>query len=342
LKGSKIQDLHSWDSWKVHNFNNSYQNKILLLDSVQGIEENDFFPKLIRQRTKPNIDIISKLNLTDDIKNADFALVPHRWIDIMYDTNYLKYLNSVAKNIPLFIVNNGDVSPRCDLPNTIELRAFLHPWESCFRKIVFPWPIIPRNFSIRGWKPVPRITFMGYVPRLGPGSLLSHNLRSITKPIRSSTYVNRKVTIVRLNKMKKKFNVEIVQRSSFSALNSNLSWEIISNEYDALLSKSDYVLCPRGFGNSTARLYEVISSGATPILIESGSELPKVHTTSFWDENVLRVNLFSNWRRAIMEDWTKLEKNGTYSKRQIRSNEIFNSELEINVYLMKLFSKYLK
>lgn len=258
----------------------------------------------------------------------------------MHMNDYLYYLNSVAKKIPLLILNTGDRSPKCNLPNTLELRHFLHPWENNFRKIILPWPVVGADFTIRDWKPIPKISFMGFVPRIGMGSFFGQNFRGITKPIKSSVYINRKFTTYRISKMRKIFDVELVKRTTFSALNSNQNWNTLNNEYSESLANSDYVFCPRGFANSSARLYEVISSGATPIVITSGNGFPKIYSKDFWIENVLNLSLFSNWSRAIKEDWNNLRHDSSYTMRQVQSNRIFISELEINSYLNNLFRKY--
>lgn len=59
-EGTKIQNLLNWGFWKLQNSNNFYQNRILLLDKILSIEENEIFPKLNRQPTKPEINLVTK------------------------------------------------------------------------------------------------------------------------------------------------------------------------------------------------------------------------------------------------------------------------------------------
>jgi hypothetical protein len=239
-------------------------------------------------------------------------------------------------------MNNGDISPKVNLPNTLEFRTFLHPWENSFRKIVLPYGAKEREFSLREWKPVPTITFMGYIPKLSLGSLLGKNLSGLSSPIKSSVYLNRNISALKLKHIGPKFRVEIKKRKEFTAYRSNPNLQLHMKEFQESLDKSDYVLCPRGSGNFSVRFYEVLSSGVTPILIDSGSKLPIIAKNEFWKTNVINLTLFQNWSTKIMKDWFYLQTNDNYTKRQISNREIFLNELNIKSYVLSLFKNYLK
>ncbi len=58
---------------------------------------------------------------------------------------------------------------------------------------------------------------------------------------------------------------------------SNWSPTISSNQIDIFLdatSKSKFVLCPRGYGNTSFRLYEVMQMGAIPVYVSDEHALP--------------------------------------------------------------------
>ncbi len=46
------------------------------------------------------------------------------------------------------------------------------------------------------------------------------------------------------------------------------------DEFDANLNDGDYALCVRGVGNFSARLYEALSFGRIPVLVDTGGVLP--------------------------------------------------------------------
>jgi hypothetical protein len=112
-------------------------------------------------------------------------------------------------------------------------------------------------------------------------------------------------------------------------------------EYQENLSQSDYILCPRGFGNVSIRFYETLSSGATPLLIDSGTKLPELIDSNFWQSNILVLKLFSDWAKIIWKDWEHLGKSDNYMNRQLRNEKVFSSELYLQKYAEKIFSGYI-
>ena len=340
----KLNPAHQleWSKWDLYSKNIDYNFNINIAKEIPGVSKNELFPRSSLHPTLPDINLISKLRLTSNIGDADYVLVPHAWRDIKNDKGYLVYLKNLSRQTPLLIVNSGDASSKCTLENVIELRMFLHPWEKSNRKIVLPYPVKEKDFVIRKWKPIPRISFMGYVPKLGPGSLFGENFQGLTKPVKSSVYINRKISISKLNKLHSEFDVLIEKRSSFTAYSSNPSLKMRISEYDIELTKSDYVLCPRGFGNTSIRFFETLCAGATPILINSGGANPVINNNDFWSRNVVNVKLLEKWQSHILNDWSFLGQGKNYEDRQVQNNKTFITELKFEVYLEALFMRYLK
>jgi hypothetical protein len=337
-----IENLLNQYSRSLYRKNLHSNNSIFIAKEINGLPRNELFPRSVSHPTIPNIALISKLNVTDNPSEADYILVPHSWRNILNNRDYLRYLNELSENTPVLIVNSGDVSPRCTLKNKLELRTFLHPWESSDYKIVLPYPVKKKQFIIRKWKPIPRISFIGYIPKIGFGSLFGENIQGILKPIKSSVYLNRKIASLRLKSLSPKFEVLFKPRLTFTAFASNPDGQKHMSEYDKELSISDYILCPRGFGNTSIRFFETICSGATPILIDSSGQFPKIADNKFWENNVLKVGLFKNWERSILRDWANLGIGDNYNLRQFQNNKTFIEQLNFETYLEKLFDQYLK
>ena len=337
----EISNLLDWQKWSLHkkNYLNNYQ--IYLSPEIEGIPRHELFPRTTPHPTLPDTDLISRLKLTSSLENSDYVLVPHAWRHIKGNANYLAYLHKLSKETPILIVNSGDVSSRCNLSNTIQLRTFLHPWEKIERKIVLPYPVKGKIFKIRKWKPEPTISFMGYVPKLGPGSFFGENIQGLLRPIKSSVYLNRKLSTRKLEKLTFVFDVKLKKRSSFTAYSSNPNLGKLTEEYNSELNSADYILCPRGAGNTSIRFYESFSAGRTPILVDSGGSFPEIKTKNFWSCNLVTVNLFRSWTKQILDDWLDLSNGNAYEVRQIENNKIFSEELEFNKYLDKLFQRYL-
>jgi len=336
-----INTLLSWDKWGLLNSNKNYNYKLFVAQEIIGIKYNVFYNNKIDYNLKPVTDIMGKLRITTNIQECDYILVPHPWVYIYKNKQYVSYLNKLSQEKPLLIVNTDDISPNCKIQNTLEFRTFLHPKENRFRKIIIPYPAIKKKSVIRKWKTKPIISFIGFVPDLSLGSLTSLSKSFIKSPIASSVYLNRKLGTLKLKKLQGDFTIKVIQRKSFTLQTSNLNLFKHINEYEENLRQSDYILCPRGFGNVSIRFYETISSGATPILIDSGSELPIVSNSLFWENNIVKVKLFADWRKIILEDWNKLSHSDNYLIRQNENINIFSRELDLQQYLELIFSKYL-
>lgn len=327
-------------SWTLYNESGFGKNKIFLANAIPGLKKNFLYQEYEPNQFKPKIQIISRIRLAESYADSDFVLVPHPWIAIKKNHHYLDYLKNIANKVPLIIANSDDVSPKCNLPNTIELRSFLHPKEDSFRKIIFPYPAKKVEFITRTWTTIPTVSFMGFVPRLGLGSLTSKSRSFVKSPINSSVYLNRKISVFKLQKMSDQIKVICVPRPSFTLLSDNINLHLHTEEYKKNLQESDYIVCPRGFGNTSIRFYESLSSGATPILIKSGSQLPEI-SNSFWNTNILQVNLFSNWENLILDDWSNLRYKNNYYERQLANSQFFNQELYFEKFALNVFSNYI-
>ena len=331
----------TWDRWGLFNQNKHYCFKVFIAKEIPGVRKN-FLSSVDKQSDfKPTIDLISLLNISKSLDDSDFILVPHSWTLIKNNATYRRYLVSLSKSLPLLVENSGDISPRCDLPNTLQLRSFLHPKENDYRKIILPYSAKHQNFKIRDWKPIPQVSFMGFVPKISLGSLTTKSYSFVHSPLKSSVYLNRKLAVRKLKKLKNKFEIVCTERAMFTLLLDNPNFDLHIKEYQENLSQSDYILCPRGFGNISIRFYETLSSGATPLLIESGTKLPELNDNNFWHSNILVLNLFSDWANKIKEDWEYLGKGDNYLNRQLRNEQVFSSELYLQKYVEKVFTDYL-
>jgi hypothetical protein len=290
---------------------------------------------------KPYLNLVSELNKTDSVSEADYVFVPHPWVSIKKNNEYTEYLTKLSEKTPLLIANTDDTSPSCNLPNSLEFRTFLHPRESEYRKIVLPYPSKSKEFKVRTWKPIPTISFMGYVPKLSLGSLTSMSPSFLHSPIKSSVYLNRKISIRKLKNLSKDLKVICIERHMFTPSNTNKDFVVHSSEYEKNLLESDYILCPRGFANTSIRFYETLSAGATPVLINSGTNLPELVDSKFWNNNIISVNLFGNWLSQIKKDWEYLSKGSNYLSRQSYNRQVFCNELDLLKFAEKIFSLYL-
>jgi hypothetical protein len=330
-----------WGNWGLYNHNKNYNFKVFFAKEVKNIKKNLFYFDPETHLIKPYINLVSQLNKTESVSEADYVFVPHPWVSIKKNKEYTDYLTKLSEKTPLLISNTDDTSPSCNLPNSLEFRTFLHPRESKYRKVIVPYPSKTKQFKIRSWKPIPTISFIGYVPKLSFGSLTSMSTSFLHSPIKSSVYLNRKISARKLKNLSNDLNVICIERHMFTPLKTNKDFSAHSAEYEKNLLESDYVLCPRGFGNTSIRFYEALSAGATPVLIKSGANLPELVDSMFWENNIISVNLFENWLSQIKKDWEYLSKSNNYSNRQSYNRQMFCNELDLHKFSEKIFSPYL-
>ena len=327
--------------WELKWCSQNFTYSIFIANEVHKLKRNFLYANLDPYDFKPPINILPKVKVTSDISQADFVLVPHPWVYIKHNYEYKKYLKYLSNFCPLLVANSDDISPKCDLPNTVQLRSFLHPKENDFRKIIFPYPVKSQVFSLRSWKTSPTISFLGFIPKLTIGSLTSKSMSFPLSPIRSSVYLNRRIAALKLQNLQKNFKVIFQPKSKFTLLPENMNLNFDIQQYKENMLESDYILCPRGFGNTSMRFFETLSSGATPLLIESGTKLPNLDDNEFWKKNIISLSLFSNWTKAIKEDWKLMSIGDNYTKRQLQNREVFKSQLDFQVFAEKFFSGYL-
>jgi hypothetical protein len=293
------------------------------------------------QQLRSSINGWGRLNTTDKPSLADFALVPHEVAKLINNKDYIQQLKRLSTDLPLVVFNTGDKSPNLNFRNVLQIRTFLHPWESQNNKIVVPYPAEPKKLEFRDWSDIPTISFMGYVPRLSVGSLFGNSFRSLRHPIKSSVFLNRRIVTHRLHSMSGKLNVRLCARSSFSGNKSAWGFEKLQIEFEQDLIASDYVFCPRGFGNTSIRFFETLSAGRIPVTINTNTPLPVLSSGYLWEDYALNLNMFDNWEGKILDHWNSQVRRDTYHQRQLKASNLFYSDLEYRKVLKNLFEDYL-
>lgn len=94
-------------------------------------------------------------------------------------------------------------------------------------------------------------------------------------------------TRVKIFKMKHPKNSLIIQRKQwhFNEVNANIKLHE-KNEYEDVLLRTRFSLCPRGVGASTLRFWESLKAGSIPVLIADDMSLPAGFD---WNRCVVRI-----------------------------------------------------
>lgn len=320
----------------------AHSANLFIAREIPGLPKIDIFLEAKLPPRRKQINLAKNLRLTKFLSNACLVVIPHEWALIRGNRAYVNYLKSLSQFKTLLIFNTGDVSPKVFIPNSVEIRTFLHPGEKSSNKIIVPYPIAIRDFERRKLSETPTISFMGFVPNLSIGSFVGLNGFSMLHPIMSSPFLVRKISIFKLKRLKSKFQVNLVVRKKFTSVYKNIDFDRHSVEFQKQLYMSDYVLCPRGFGNTSMRFYETISAGRRPILIQTLGQLPKINQQEGWSKHVLIVRLFSNWTRLILKDWQELaESENDYEAWQMKQRNFFREELSFEQYLARVFDDFI-
>ncbi len=314
--------------------------KIYFSEFLTNIKLVDIFPKEVAPPRGVQSSIYRQLLTTNHLAEASLILVPHEWQDIRHNWDYINMLQKISTRTPIVIFNTGDVSPPVNIKNAIQIRTFLHPGETSARKIIIPYPVLRREFKLREWSAIPRVGFMGHVPNLSPGSLVSRPRPSFRYPIKSSAFLSRRLSIKKLRNLVPELDVDLIVRPTFTALHKNKNLLAHSDEFQDQLFNCDYILCPRGYGNTSIRFYEALSAGRTPILVDSAGGMPRLNEGQNWRNHIVSVDLRENWTELILQDWDNLSKGKNYFTRQLSNLELFNSVLDFDSYMMQLFSDY--
>ena len=161
----------------------------------------------------------------------------------------------------------------------------------------------------------PTISFVGFMPVNSLGRIRNALFQSPFHPVTGNGAVVRRLT----NKALLKSDVSYIKilRNSYGALDDGkINLARSRSEYLNAIDESDFVACPRGDANQSARFYESLSAGRIPVLPDTSVIFPHAlgrltpnHLITFPPCNV-RINaLISNYYEAITNqtDYDRLQ-----------------------------------
>ena len=237
-----------------------------------------------------------------DIESADFAVFPIAWELSRSEegTRKLGEMREIAlkHNKKLIVFVGGDLQPKLPFDDLIVFHTSLI--SSLRKKNEFGMPALiedliehhyENNFIIRDWVAKPSIAFCGTaLPLSMPlgfkkikegGRFLLYKWGFLKLRPQSVGYAPRVRAILKLQKSSKVTGNIIIRSSSpmiwaygFLLNKGNCNTEALRSEYLENIKSSDYVLCVRGNGNYSIRLYEALCMGRIPVIVNTGVVLP--------------------------------------------------------------------
>lgn len=253
------------------------------------------------------------LGRVEPVEHADVAVFPFEvgaTIRTEEDRTELRHL--VAANaragLRTVLVLDHDHAKPVDLgqPDSAVLRTSMIASYAYTEEYAMPaWAADPwagAAATARPWAARPTVGFMG---RVNPGAMHRMSGYSEGDPVpfgfartdpRSGTLFPEPVDIGAALRRKALAGVErsplvdarIVVRDAFFGHYDPGKRELLRGEYAEHLAGSDYVLCVRGFGNYSIRLFETMAMGRVPVIVESDLVLPCADVVD-WDAIAVRV-----------------------------------------------------
>ena len=262
---------------------------------------------------KKNI-ILSKLTIVNEIKNADVFLIPFP-INYYFKNNIKFYLNRYDKicrenKIPAFGIIVGDFSLSYAKYNSITYFRM-----SGFKTILdknnkgFPAALSDRynlyyksdDSKIRIKNKIPTVGFCGHATN-SRFEYFKQTLKYFNENIKryfdknqhnnyevffQSGYI--RYIILKEIEQVENINANFIYRKKYrGGAKSKESLKKTTLEYYDNIKDSDYVICLRGSGNFSIRLYETLMMGRIPVLINTNCLLP-FEDLIIWQEHCIWI-----------------------------------------------------
>lgn len=280
------------------------------------------------------------LQIVEKINQCEAILVPHDAYHFHENRDYINYLNQLSSFKMIIYSDRGDFPKHTKISNSVAIRVAINPGERITNKVVIPYNIEPLDFlPIRRLTKGPRISFVGYLPHISPSRFKNTLQQSPLHPILGNGAVVRKMCLNRLKNSK--FDATVIKRPSYGAHpGTNNSIDLSRSEYLGAFADSDFVLTPRGDSNQSARFYEALSSGRTPILPDTMIVLPKPISSNlpiraFWA--LTSVFSVKQLEKSVEKRWNQFLTNESYVQYQSEMKYYFQNQLQFNNYIRTLF-----
>ena len=111
-------------------------------------------------------------------------------------------------------------------------------------------------------------------------------------------------------------------------------------EYVNHMNNADLVLCGRGAGNFSYRLYECMSLGRLPIIVNTDIVLPCIDTIN-WKNISVWVDDITNINEIVNNFWSNIS-NTDYKELQKNIREVYETYISPSGFTNYIAAKYIK
>jgi hypothetical protein len=256
----------------------------------------DGVSKTEREQRKSNP--LSPFTLVDDPDASDICVLPKEWNYYLWHKKQdeaealANSANRAGKKILIWF--RGDLPPRILFKNAVVFKCAMERSRKKANQFAAPYfiddptvkfsqgEITPRKKGVK-----PRVGFCGYAainPAKVVYSILANCKSNLEISIGRSNYESSPIipaTLLRARALKllsksRAIDANFIVRDKYRAgvRKESKQLETVAGEFFNNIYDSDYVLCVRGYGNWSARLYETLACGRIPIFIDTDCVLP--------------------------------------------------------------------
>lgn len=237
-----------------------------------------------------------------DIAKSDIALFPAAWELSRHQEGIVKlaelrnYAQAHNKQVVVFV--GGDLAANLPFDDLLVFHTSLIAAQK--RPNEFGMPALIEDVAVtqlggqmswRSWQPKPLVGFCGTAWPLGMpwgwqrlkemARLIAYSVGLLQSYPRAVGYAPRAHTLRKLARCSS-LSTNIIIRSAspvrwaygFLLKNKGSESDNHRSEYFSNILNSDYVLCVRGHGNYSIRLYETLCMGRIPVIVDTGVVLP--------------------------------------------------------------------
>ncbi|HEY0866556.1 MAG TPA: exostosin family protein [Fimbriimonas sp.] len=288
---------------------------------------------------------------TPRIESCDYAVLPFAFSQTYHSkAKRSKVREAIERSAragkPLLVFFSGDQDERIDWPPHVHVVRFSVDRSSVHEREIVD-PMVVRDMceesgiepEPRAYREKPSVGFVGHAPPLGSARLKDWIKLGlfVLNPERGRNQAPRAAAILAL-RCSGRISSQITVRREF-AFN---RWGVLEvtakrrREYVDNLLASDYALCVRGIANCSLRLFEAMSLGRIPVLLDTDTALPRADAID-WDSLVIRIDR-RQWCRmgAIISESHLQMGPQEFLRRQRECRQAFAEHLKLDRFFAHL------
>ena len=250
------------------------------------------------EREQGKCNSLSPFTLVDDAADADICILPKEWNYYLWhhkqDEAAQLADNAGRHGKKILVWFRGDLAPRLDFKNAVVFKCAMERSRRTPDHFAAPsfiddptlkfsdGRIIPREKGLK-----PRVGFCGYAaihPAKLAYSIIANCKTNLAISLGRSNYESAPIipaTVLRARVLKllaksqfldTNFIVRDKYRAGVRAQSQDA--EAVAREFFQNIYDSDYIVCVRGYGNWSVRLYETLACGRIPIFVDTDCVLP--------------------------------------------------------------------